>query len=107
MGLREIFGMAPKRASSAATDGWLDLGPFNRDSVGLGQKWNKATINQHISSASTGDTRELSRLKVEMATDAHLSSEIAKVVGMLVAAPFELTRWPLSVNTWSDRKSVV
>ncbi|MFA6031163.1 MAG: DUF935 family protein [Elusimicrobiota bacterium] len=107
MGLRDFLGMAPKRASSSApTDGWLSLGPFDRDPVGLGQVFTKATINQYISSASTGDTRELSYLKAEMATDAHLSSEIAKAVGMLLAAPFDLTPWPLSVNTWSGRKTL-
>lgn len=105
MGLRDFLGMAPKRASSSATDPWLELGAFDRDSVGLGQVWTKALINQHISSASQGDTRELSRMKAEMATDAHLSGEIAKAVGMLIAAPFELTPWPLSVNTWSGRKT--
>jgi phage gp29-like protein len=105
MGLRDFLGMAPKRASSAPTDGWLSLGPFDRDSVGLGQAFTKATINQYISSASQGDTRQLSYLKAEMATDAHLSAEIAKAVGMLVAAPFDLTPWPMSVNTWSGRKT--
>lgn len=107
MGLRDFLGMAPKRASSSAsTDPWLELGPFDRDSVGLGQAFTKATINQYISSASMGDTRQLSYLKAEMATDAHLSAEIAKAVGMLVAAPFDLTPWPLSVNTWSGRKTL-
>lgn len=105
MGLRDFFGMAPKRASASATDSWLELGVFDRDPVGLGQKWDKATINQYIASASMGDTRQLSYLKAEMATDAHLSSEIGKAVGMLLAAPFELTPWPLSVNTWSGRKT--
>lgn len=105
MGLREFLGMAPKRASSSASEPWLELSVFDRDAVGLGQKFDKATINQYISSASTGDTRQLSYLKAEMATDAHLSSEIGKAVAMLVGAPLELTPWPLSVNTWSGRKT--
>jgi phage gp29-like protein len=105
MGLREILGMAPKRASYPS-DGWLTLGTSDRDSTGLGQQFTKAHVNGYISTAAQGDTRSFSAFKREMvASDAHLSAEIDKAKSMLVQAPLEVTPWPPSVSTYSRRET--
>ncbi len=106
MGLRDFLGMAPKRASSAPTEGWLDLGIHDRDSTGLGQQFTKAHVNGYIAAASSGDTRSFSQFKREMvASDAHLSAEIEKARAMLVQAPLELIPWPPTVSTYSGRQT--
>lgn len=106
MGLREILGMAPKRATSYPSEGWLTLGVSDRDSTGLGQQFTKAHVNGYITAASNGDTRSFSQFKREMvASDAHLSAEIEKAKAMLVQAPLEVTPWPPSVATYSKRET--
>lgn len=106
MGLREFLGMAPKRAASYPSDGWLTLGTSDRDSTGLGQQFTKAHVNGYIAAASSGDTRSFSQFKREMvASDAHLSAEIEKAKAMLVQSPLELIPWPPTVSTYSGRQT--
>ena len=62
----------------------------DRNVFAIGQVINKTTISSALSSAHIGDLRYFSVLKQEMrASDAHLSSEVEKVEGMLTRS-FEI-----------------